>query len=104
MDCIDIRITRVVEPITASATLVDDAMAVGVTILDCIDAVVQLVESPRIYATCSVLDVKINVNCGIVCGIADTSYLLVTPKEIQWIDENTDAVYQIVSNVEWEIN
>ena len=41
--------------------------------------------------------------CSLVCDINTDPYLLVSPAETLWITDDTDAIYKVVSNIEWTI-
>ena len=44
----------------------------------------------------------INVRTSLICSIGG-NYLRVTPTEIQWIDVNCDALYDIETNTMWRM-
>lgn len=39
-----------------------------------------------------------------VCTITNTYYLIVTPEELQWITEDEVALYDVMSNINWNIS
>lgn len=45
----------------------------------------------------------VKIACTLVCSSPNSSYLIVTPKEVQWVSEHTAAEYLIKSNVDWII-
>lgn len=46
----------------------------------------------------------LNILFSIVCSVAEIgNYLQVSPKDIQWITEDTGVIYDVKSNVNWII-
>lgn len=45
----------------------------------------------------------LTVSYGIVCSIKTENYLQVSPKDVQWITEDSDIIYIVKSNMNWEI-
>lgn len=45
----------------------------------------------------------VKIACTLVCSIPNNSYLIVTPKELQWISEYNPVEYLIKSNTSWVI-
>ncbi len=45
----------------------------------------------------------VKITCTLVCSIPNSSYLIVTPKEVQWISEYVPVEYLIKSNTDWII-
>lgn len=45
----------------------------------------------------------ITVTVGLICGIAKGKILRVTPEEVQWVTIEDPAVYEILSNLDWNI-
>ena len=101
--CLDIKVTRITEKVHASVQEINvGKLEVNLVRLGAI-SVKFINEKTAFIISNDILNSALNIQCGIVCGIADTNYLLVTPKELQWITENTEAAYKVVSNVDWTI-
>lgn len=45
----------------------------------------------------------LTVSYGIVCSIKTENYLQVSPEDVQWITEDSDIIYIVKSNMNWEI-
>ena len=45
----------------------------------------------------------INVTVSLVCAINKNKYIKVTPVDAQWIDIDTSAIYNVLSNTKWDV-
>lgn len=45
----------------------------------------------------------ISASCSLVCTINGNLFLRVKPQEAQWIDIDTSAEYQVISNADWQL-
>lgn len=61
----------------------------------------------KFYSNTSLSVIKKNrpvkIACTLVCSSPNIPYLIVTPKEIQWISEHNPVEYLIKSNTTWII-
>lgn len=46
---------------------------------------------------------KIEVHVSLFCEIGKGQYLLVRPKETQWVTVEVGADYHVISNVDWDV-
>lgn len=101
--CLDIKVARITEKVYASVQEINaNKLEVDLVRLGSISVNFTNEKKPFIISN-NILNSVLNIQCGIVCSIADTNYLLVTPKELQWITENIEITYKVVSNVDWTI-
>lgn len=45
----------------------------------------------------------ITVTVALICSVAQGKILRVTPEEVQWVTIEDPAVYEILSNLDWNI-
>jgi hypothetical protein len=88
--------------LAADVSTVNDALSVEVTNLRNFDARASLY-GPRILPMVSEMGAHLEVSCGIVCSLSDVFYMDVSPDEPQWITCDKAIIYEVASNVKWNV-
>lgn len=93
MSCLNLTVTNMSPPLKLGAE------RLGGIIL----TVIKSSDSLSCNIFDKLIDKHLKLTCRIVCTIADTHYLRVSPSEIQWITPDIGVVYQVMSDTDWII-
>ena len=101
MACLKININRIKYKISALALRLYSRLGLSVYKLNSKICVYAYKLNFKIHAHIYKASRPIKVNCALVCSGFNNSYLIVTPKTVQWISEYIEAEYFVRSNVNW---
>lgn len=116
MSCLSVKISP--SPLELKGLLVTrvpSRLHVGVDLVDAIKVSCSfygtsicgcctMLNAPLVISAEDIMEKQhLSVSLGIVCGVTEVNYLRVSPSEIQWITPDSDIVYSVESNTDWNI-
>lgn len=100
--CLSAEIRIASKSLTADISTINDVPSVEVANLRNFEAMASLSGS-RILPMVSEMGAHLKASCGIVCSLSDVFYLVVSPDEPQWITCDKAIIYEVTSNVKWDV-
>lgn len=103
MSCLSVNINIIPSKFEVGTTLLNK---LNVNITNISNGLVILLNKINEDLKLNISDIyqkHLTVSYGIVCSIKTENYLQVSPEDVQWITEDSDIIYIIKSNTNWEI-
>ena len=114
MGCLNVKMTPIENHISPVVSLLNEELQVTTTPSDTLDVNITSITNPIeiqvLNNTSSLIPVltdlyenHLRVACSLICSLNVKGYIEVSPKEIQWLTEDSDITYIVKSNTDWEI-
>lgn len=103
MSCLSVNINIIPSKFEVDTTLLNK---LNVNITNISNGLVILLNKINEDLKLNISDIyqkHLTISYGIVCSIKTENYLQVSPEDIQWITEDSDIIYIVKSNMNWEI-
>lgn len=103
MSCLSVNINIIPSKFEVDTTLLNK---LNVNITNISNGLVILLNKINEDLKLNISDIyqkHLTVSYGIVCSIKTENYLQVSPEDVQWITEDSDIIYIVKSNTNWEI-
>lgn len=103
MSCLSVNINMIPSKFEVGTTLLNK---LNVNITNISNGLIILLNKINEDLKLNISDIyqkHLTVSYGIVCSIKTENYLQVSPEDVQWITEDSDIIYIVKSNTNWEI-